>query len=133
MNPCRLFTFCLTDAKTVGKFAPCRITLCLLGADEILSEHAKKDWKMRPGKMEMRWIGVVDDDGNVIGRYVSISDTSTGGFPRVPATQIWQHDLRTNTVHWQEAPKPFAKKAVRMWLEQKGVRAERHVPISGQM
>ena len=53
-------------------------------------------------------------------------------FPRVPATQIWQHDPRTNTVHWQEAPKPFAKKAVRMWLEQKGVRAERHVPIGGQ-
>jgi hypothetical protein len=60
--------------------------------DEILSEHEKKDWKMRPGKMEMRWIGVVDDDGNVIGRYISISNTSTGGFPRVPATQIWQHD-----------------------------------------
>jgi hypothetical protein len=100
--------------------------------DEILSGHEKKDWKMKPGKMEMRWIGVVDNDGNVIGRYISISNTSTGGFPRVPATQIWQHDPRTNTVHWQEAPKPFAKKAVRMWLEQKGVRAERHVPISGQ-
>jgi hypothetical protein len=32
MNPCRLFAFCLTDAKTVGKFTPCRITFCLLGA-----------------------------------------------------------------------------------------------------
>jgi hypothetical protein len=101
--------------------------------DEILIEHEKKDSKMRPGKMKMRWIGVVEDDGNVIGRYISISNTSTGEFPRVPATQIWQHDPRTNTVHWQEAPTPFAKKAVRMWLEQKGVRAERHVPIGGQM
>jgi hypothetical protein len=101
--------------------------------DEILIEHEKKDSKMRPGKTKMRWIGVVEDDGNVIGRYISISNTSTGGFPRVPATQIWQHDPRTNTVHWQKAPTPFAKKAVRMWLEQKGVRAERHVPIGGQM
>ena len=85
------------------------------------------------GKMKMRWIGVVKDDGNVIGRYTAISNTFTGGFPRVPDNQIWQHDPRTNTVRWQAAPKPFAKKAVRMWLEQKGVRAERHVPISGQI
>jgi hypothetical protein len=60
--------------------------------DEILIEHEKKDSKIRPGKMKMRSVGVVDDDGNVIGRYISISNTSTGGFPRVPATQIWQHD-----------------------------------------
>jgi hypothetical protein len=79
------------------------------------------------------WIGVVEDDGNVIGRYISISNTSTGRFPRVPATQIWQHDPRTNTVYWHEVPTLFAKKAVRMGLEQKDVRAERHVPISGQM
>jgi hypothetical protein len=66
------------------------------------------------GKMKMRWIGVVKDDGNVIGRYTSISNTFTGGFPRVPDNRIWQHDPRTNTVRWQAAPKPFAKKAVRI-------------------
>jgi hypothetical protein len=53
-------------------------------------------------------------------------------FPACPPLKFGS-TTRTNTVHWQEAPKPFAKKAVRMWLEQKGVRAERHVPISDQM
>jgi hypothetical protein len=42
--------------------------------DEILIEHEKKDSKIRPGKMKMRSIGVVDDDGNVIGRSISISN-----------------------------------------------------------
>lgn len=47
--------------------------------------------------MKMRSIGVVKDDGNVIGRYTFISNTFTGGFPRVPDNQIWQHDPRTNS------------------------------------
>jgi hypothetical protein len=38
--------------------------------------------------MKMRWIGVVKDDGNVIARYTSISNTLTGGFPRAPDNQI---------------------------------------------
>jgi hypothetical protein len=50
--------------------------------DEILIEHEKKDSKMRPGKMKMRWVGVVDDDGNVIGRYTPISNTSLVDSPR---------------------------------------------------
>jgi hypothetical protein len=31
-EPIRPCAFCLTGAKTVGKFAPCHITFCLVGA-----------------------------------------------------------------------------------------------------
>jgi len=54
-------------------------------------------------------------------------------FPACPPLKFGSTILERTPSIGRTRPHPFAKKAVRMWLEQKGVRTERHVPIGGQM
>lgn len=58
MNSCRTSPSASPTRKLLESLRDAVLLFVSHVPDEILIEHEKKDWKMRPGKMKMRWIDV---------------------------------------------------------------------------